>query len=127
MAFERFIPPKIVAARPKATIRPSGLVSFDAAAVEAFRLDKSSHAVLFFDKGRKLVGVKPTNNGNEDGALPLSRRRRSVSLKSPYFFDSCAISLPRPQRFDVAYDDRDGMMLISVKSVQRKRGRRPQR
>jgi len=125
MSFERFIPPITADTRPKATIRPSGLISFDAVSVETFGLTKYSHAVLFFDKNRKLVGVVPTKKADEAGALPLSRRRKSVSLKAPQFFDRYAVSFARPQRFDVSLDQTVGMMLISIKSVQRKRGRRP--
>ena len=62
MAFERYIPPRTVGMKPRATIRPSGLVSFDAAAVEAFGLAKASHAVLFFDKSRKLIDAVRTSN-----------------------------------------------------------------
>jgi hypothetical protein len=74
MAFEKYIPPQTSGLRPRATIRPSGLISFDAAAVEAFGLDSAPYAVLYFDKTRKMVGVAITTNENEDGALKLSRR-----------------------------------------------------
>jgi hypothetical protein len=125
MAFERFVPPQIAGTRPKATIRPSGLISFDAAAVEAFGLERASHAVLFFDKTRKMVGVLTTSNGREEGALKLSRRRRSVSLKAPQFFEKYALSFDEAQRFEVGRDDNANMLTISMKSVQRRRGRRP--
>ncbi len=125
MPFERFVPPQPSGAQPKATIRPSGLISFDAASVSTFGLDKHSHAVLFFDKSRKLVGIRPINSTKEEGAIKLSKRRRSVSLKAPGFFDQYAISFDRPQRFDVGHDPSNEMLTISLKSVQRRRGRRP--
>ena len=52
MAFEKFIPPQTSGVRPRATIRPSGLISFDAATVETFGLDTASYAVLYFDLDR---------------------------------------------------------------------------
>lgn len=113
--------------KPRATIRPSGLISFDAAAVEAFALNKASHAVLFFDKSRKLIGVQITNNGNEPGAFPLSRRRRSVSLKAPQFFAQYGLSFDESQRFDISDDRTSKMLTISMKTVQRRRGRRPKK
>ena len=125
MAFERFIPPKHAGSRPKATIRPSGLISFDAAAVEAYDLKNASFAILFFDKTKKTVGVKTTKDGKEDGAIKLTPRRRSVSLKAPQFFQRYAIAFSQPQRFDVSYDDSADMLTIDMKTVQRKRGRRP--
>jgi hypothetical protein len=113
--------------KPRATIRPSGLISFDAAAVEAFGLNKATHAVLFFDKSRKLIGVQITNNGNEPGAFALSRRRRSVSLKAPQFFAQYGLSFDESQRFDIADDRPSKMLTISMKNVQRRRGRRPKK
>lgn len=125
MPFERFIPVANTQAKPKATIRPSGLISFDATAVEAFGLEAATHAVVFFDKTKKLVGIKPTRDGSEEGAIPLNKRRRSMSLRVPSFFERYAISLPQPQRFDVSWDEASGLVVINLKSVHRKRGRRP--
>jgi hypothetical protein len=127
MAFEKFIPPQTSGARPRATIRPSGLISFDAASVETFGLQSASCAVLFFDKTRKIVGVEITANEGEEGALKLSRRRRSVSLKAPQFFDLYGLSFDEAQRFDVSQDQVTKMLTISLKNVQRRRGRRPKK
>lgn len=127
MAFERYVPPRTAGMKPRATIRPSGLVSFDAAAVAAFGLNKASHVVLFFDKGRKLIGVQITNNGNEAGAFALSRRRRSVSLKAPQFFAQYGLAFEESQRFDIGDDKASKMLTISMKNVQRRRGRRPKK
>jgi hypothetical protein len=101
------------------------LISFDAGAVEAHDLLKASHAVLFFDKQRKCIGVKPTDNPSDEGALPLNRRRRSVSLKAPHFFQTYALTFDSPQRFDVDYEPSQDLITIDVKAVRRRRGRRP--
>ena len=127
MAFEKFIPPQTSGVRPRATIRPSGLISFDAASVEAFGLNSVSFAVLFFDKTRKIVGVQMTNKAGDDGALKLSRRRRSVSLKAPQFFDLYGLSFDEAQRFDVGQNPTTKMLTISLKNVPRRRGRRPKK
>ncbi len=125
MPFERFIPTANSEAKPKVSIRPSGLISFDATAVEAFGLSKATHAVVFFDKTRKLVGIKPTTDASEEGAVPLTRRRRSMSLRVPSFFEQYAINLTQPQRFNATWDEANGLVVINLKSVRRKRGRRP--
>ncbi len=125
MPFERFIPTPNAQAKPKVSIRPSGLISFDATAVEAFGLSKATHAVVFFDKTKKLVGIKPTRDASEEGAVPLNRRRRSMSLRIPSFFEQYAISLSQPQRFNASWDEASGLVIVNLKSVHRKRGRRP--
>jgi hypothetical protein len=127
MPFEKFIPPQTSGVRPRATIRPSGLISFDAASVEAFGLDSASYAVLFFDKTRKIVGIQITQNSKDDGALKLSRRRRSVSLKAPHFFDLYGLNFEEAQRFDVGRDPSTNFLTINLKNVKRRRGRRPKR
>jgi len=83
--------------------------------------------VLYFDKIRKMVGVQITKNQGDDGALKLSRRRRSVSLKAPQFFDLYGLSFEEAQRFDVGHDPDSNMLTISLKHVQRRRGRRPKK
>ena len=127
MAFEKYIPPQTSGVRPRATIRPSGLISFDAAAVDAFGLRSASYAVLYFDKTRKMVGVQISKNDSDDGALKLSRRRRSVSVKAPQFFDLYGLSFEEAQRFDVGQDPDTKLLTISLKGVQRRRGRRPKK
>jgi hypothetical protein len=127
MAFERFVPPQAAGTRPRATIRPSGLISFDAASVAAFGLESVKFAILFFDKTRKFIGVKLTNNGKEEGVLTLSRRRRSVSLKSPQFFHQYGLSFDDSRRFEVTRAKADGMLVIDVRDVKRRRGRRPKK
>ncbi len=127
MAFEKFVPPQAAGTRPRATIRPSGLISFDAASVAAFGLDSAKFAILFFDKTRKIIGVKISRKNAEEGSLQMSRRRRSVSLKSPQFFHQYGLSVDESQRFEVTRDPTDGMLLISVKDVKRRRGRRPKK
>ena len=127
MAFEKFIPPQSSGVRPRATIRPSGLISFDAASVESFGLHSASYAVLYFDKTRKMVGIQITDKENDDGALKLSRRRRSVSVKAPQFFDLYGISFEEAQRFDVGQDPSTKILTISLKNVPRRRGRRPKK
>ncbi len=127
MAFERFVPPQAAGTRPRATIRPSGLISFDAASVAAFGLESVKSAILFFDKTRKIIGVKISSRNDEEGALLMSRRRRSVSLKSPQFFHQYGLSIDESQRFEVSKDPADGMLLINVSDVKRRRGRRPKK
>ena len=86
-----------------------------------------SYAVLFFDKTRKIVGIQITKKPDDDGALKLSRRRRSVSLKAPQFFDLDGLSFEEAQRFDVGRDSTTGMLTISLKNIPRRRGRRPKK
>jgi hypothetical protein len=74
-----------------------------------------------------MVGIQITDKENDDGALKLSRRRRSVSVKAPQFFDLYGISFEEAQRFDVGQDPTTKILTISLKNVPRRRGRRPKK
>jgi hypothetical protein len=128
MGFEKFVPRTAASkATPQVTIRKSGLISFDGAAVQEFELERATHLVLFFDKGRKLLGIQKTNDAKTDGAIPISRRRRTVSVKVPPFFESWGFLLDDMHKLDVKYDESLAMMVVDLSGIQRRRGRRPKR
>ena len=124
MAFEKYIPIEKKAKQPMARIRPSGLISLDGDSVEKFAVKEATHAVLFFDKPRKILGVQLTNNGAEEGALMISKRRNSMTIKAPDFFFAFNLVIDKPMVFPVS-QHRDGKLLLDLKSVKRRRGRRP--
>lgn len=124
MGFEKFVPKVAVSSRPKALLRPTGLISFGAPAVSAFGLDKATHAVLFFDRNKKAIGVKFTSNPKEEGAVKVSRRRSTVGIKAPQFFEEYGLLLEDAKGFPVSEDRRSGMVTIDVRDVKRRRGRR---
>jgi hypothetical protein len=126
MGFEKYVPrAQPSRAMPQVTIRKTGLISFDATAVKEFNLSEASHLVLFFDKGKKLLGVRATSDMNVDGAIQLSRRRRTVGVKVPHFFAKWGMILEDVQKFDVTYDEAEELMIVDLSSVKRRRGRRP--
>ncbi|HHQ47411.1 MAG TPA: hypothetical protein ENK19_00830 [Acidobacteria bacterium] len=127
MPFEKFVPKKTKISRPKATIRPSGLISFDEQAVEDFKLLEATHAVLYFDRAKKRIGIKLTTDGEEEGAIPMARRRRSVSLKPTGFLEQFSIHLDSPKRLDASYDEGENKIVINMTSVRRRPGRPRQR
>ena len=125
MAFEKFIPePNSRGPIPQVTIRPSGLISFDAMAVTNYDMRDVPYLVLFFDPKRKVIGVANTSDSAVPGAIPVSHRRRSMSIKSPEFFASYGLILDLPQRFNITFDELEGMLTIDVSALKRRPGRR---
>lgn len=123
MPFEKFIPPTVHGLPARATLRPSGLVSFDPVAVASFALDRHSHAVLYYDRASRRIGVGLTNDPDEPGCLPLARRRGSVNLKSPAFFRQIGLSLARPRRLRLTRDPDSGLLEIDLTPLRRRRRR----
>jgi len=126
MGFEKYVPQATPnKSLPKVTIRKTGLISFDAAAVKEFSLEKVTHMVLFFDKSKKVLGVLSDADDAQQGAIPVSRRRRTVSIKVPQFFSSFGLLIDDNRKFDVSFNDNEKMITIDLSAVKRRRGRRP--
>lgn len=123
MAFEKYIPDVVKTAQPRARIRPSGLISFDAVSVEKFDLAKIKNVVLFFDKTKKQIGIITATSPSEEGSLPVSKRRQSVNVKAPGFFAHYAFVIDRPLVINVEKND-EGMLVLDMTSIKRKRGKR---
>jgi hypothetical protein len=128
MGFERYVPQKAAATgTPQVTIRKSGLISFDGTAVGQLDLAEVSHMLLFFDKRRKLLGVKQCGDGEDVGALATSRRRRTVSIKAPEFFEHWGFILDDVQKLPVSMNEAEDLIIVDLGSLPRKRGRRASR
>ena len=50
-----------------------------------------------------------------------------MSLKSPQFFHQYGLTVDESQRMEVTRDNADDMLMINVKDVKRRRGRRPKK
>lgn len=125
MGFEKYVPKATPSkSMPQVTIRKTGLISFDAASVKEFGLEKASHLVLFFDKSKKILAVQVCNDGNVQGAIKMSRRRRTASVKVPQFFESWGLILDDVQKFNVSFDESEGKLIVNLSSIKRRRGRR---
>ncbi len=123
MAFEKFVPPR--KAKPdQVSIKRAGTIAFDTALAGAFGLTKVSHAILFFDPGRKLIGVKPTRNPKDEGAMKLTHRKRVTSLRARAFFETYGIRIDRVARYPVKREKDSGMAVISLGDLKRRRGPR---
>jgi hypothetical protein len=125
MGFEKYVPRKVAAkSTPQVTIRKTGLISFDAAAVQEFKLADVGFFVLFFDKGKKALGVQRSSSGEATGSIPTSRRRRTVSVKAPQFFEHWGFLLDDVQKYPVTLDKESDLLIVDLSSIKRRRGRR---
>lgn len=123
MAFEKFVPPR--KAKPvQVSIKRTGTISFDTALAATYGLTKVSHALLYYDAGKKLVGVKPTRDPKDEGAMKLTHRRRVSSLRARAFFEVYGIRLERTAHYPVKHDKDAGMAVIHLGDVKRRRGPR---
>jgi len=126
MAFEKFVPPRKV--KPdQVSIKRTGTISFDVALAATFGLAKVGHAILYFDPTRKLIGVKPTRDPKDEGAMKITHRKRVSSLRARAFFEMYGITLERTAHYPVSHDRGAGMAVVDIGDVRRRRGPRKRR
>src|SRR5208337_673839 len=103
MSFEKFVPPR-KQKPPQVSIKRTGTITFDNALAGAFGLGRASHVILYFDAGKKLIGVKAAHDGREEGAMKLSHRKRVSSVRARAFFETFGIRLDRISRCPVSQE-----------------------
>jgi hypothetical protein len=122
VAFEKFIPPRKKKA-PKVSVKRTGSIAFDPAAVEAFGLAKVSAVTLHFDPARKLLGVQVAET-KEEGAHRLTHRQRVSSVRAKAFFDAYGIPLDQTRQLALSKEREAGMTIFDLSDVKRRPGRR---
>ena len=119
MAFQKFIPPPKQKS-PRVAIRPTGIISFNVSAAAAYGLAEATHVSLHFDQANKLVGVTPSG-AKEPGAFKLTHLTRVASVRARVFFETLGLALTATRAYP-AEVRKDGMIVISLGDVRRKRG-----
>ncbi len=126
MPFEKYVPPKREKPH-EATLRKTGTISIPTAFSRAHGLSDAPFVTLYFEKDRKLVGVKPAADAQEEGAVKVSRRQRVISVPARSFFEHYGVPLTATRRCPLRFDTAEGMAVISLGSVKRRPGRRRSR
>ena len=78
MAFEKFVPPR-KPKPPQVSIKRTGTITFDNALAATYGFTKVSHAILYFDPAKKLVGVRPALDPKARG-IACNNRNGRVSV-----------------------------------------------
>jgi hypothetical protein len=112
MAFERFTE----AARsyaPKVSLRASGSIGLNYGAVRKYGLDKFPFVLLFYDRQKRMVGIKPLKSSAEAGAVKLYHRGKNSSIYCRRFFDF--FEIPKVKfRTEPSWDDKEGMLVFQI-------------
>ena len=112
MAFERFT--EIGQSfKPKISIWANGgQIGFNQGAMKKYKLENYQYAILFFDKENKRIGIRFTNDENEEGANKFNHVRGVISGKA--FLDCYGIDYSKTNRYDVAFDQEDDLYIINL-------------
>ena len=70
-------------------------------------------ANLYYDKKRKVIGIKPLDK-KEEGAARIRQSDKSTSIHVPSFFRFYDIEVPGIKRFHCWYDEKERMAMIDI-------------
>jgi hypothetical protein len=113
MAFEKWEPQQDTERPSSATIVQSRLIRLPSPVASALRLRGKSSANLYYDKKRKVIGIRPLEK-KEEGAARIRQSDKSTSLHVPSFFRFYDIEVRGIKRFHCWYDEKERMAMIDI-------------
>ncbi len=114
MAFEKWEPqPEFERFPASATIVQSRLIRLPGQVASMLRLRGKTSATLFYDKKRKVIGIRASDKKDE-GAAKIRQSDKSTSLHVPSFFRFYEIDVPGIKRFHCWYDEKERMAMIDI-------------
>jgi len=114
MAFEKWEPqPEFERFPASATIVQSRLIRLPDQVASMLRLRGKTSATLFYDKKRKVIGIRASDKKDE-GAAKIRQSDKSTSLHVPSFFRFYEIDVPGIKRFHCWYDEKERMAMIDI-------------
>jgi hypothetical protein len=101
--------------KPKISIRGNSQIGFNNAAINDFKLSDYKFVVLYFDKDSKRIGIKPTNDKNEEGACKLRVRDNfGASIAARSYIEFYKLNTLKNRRLDAELDSKDKMITAVV-------------
>jgi CubicO group peptidase (beta-lactamase class C family) len=119
MPFEKFIPSR-KQRPPQASVKRTGTISIDLGFAQSVGLDKARFVTLYFDPGKRVIGLKPAEP-KEEGTIRLSHRKRVSSVRAKPLFEAYGISLEQTTRVPVSFDENLQMVLVPLPAGPRRR------
>ena len=114
MAFEKWEPQSELERFPaSATIVQSRLIRLPQPVANLLRLRGKTSANLYYDKKRKVIGIRALDK-KEEGAAKIRQSDKSTSLHVPSFFRFYDIEVPGIKRFHCWYDEKERMAMIDI-------------
>lgn len=114
MSFEKWVPQTDFDNFPaSATIVQSRLIRVATPVANMLKLRGKSSAHLYYDKKRKVIGIRAIDK-KEEGTAKIRQSSKSTSIHVPSFFRHYQIDVPGIKRFHCWYDEKEKMAMIDI-------------
>jgi len=114
MAFERYLRRKGFFTKPLVSIWKTGLISINDSAHRQLGLEKMTHAVLFYDRDNKKIGLRFVDSSKEEGAIRLGKRKGSTYIYARGFLGYYGVDLSKALRFTPVHDEKHNIFVLEA-------------
>jgi hypothetical protein len=102
--------------KPKLSIwGKGGQIAFNQGAIDRYNLRNYQYAILFFDREKNRMGIKFTNNENEEGAIKFKIRTTGGVIPGKAFLDYYGIDYSETKNYDVEFDKENDLYIVNLK------------
>jgi hypothetical protein len=113
MPFEKFTE-KARSFRPKLSLRSNSTIGLNAPAVNKFKLKDVKCVTLYYDRDARKIGLKPTNDPEEEGVHPLNMSKTGAWVSARRFLDYFGLTTTETKRYDAGRDETDKMIVAKL-------------
>lgn len=114
MAFELFTG-KGKNFRPRASVWKGGQIGLNQGAVEKFGLSGNAFVLMYYDKETRRIGLKFTDNGEEEGAIKMNVTNNASVISAKSFLDCYDVNHDETRRYDIFKDEQTDYYIIDLK------------
>jgi hypothetical protein len=101
--------------KPKISIwSKGGQMGLNQGAIVKYNLDNYRYAILFFDREIKRIGIKFTNEENEEGVINFKTRKTGGVIPAKSFLDFFGIDYSETRKYDLIFDEKSKLYIVDL-------------
>jgi len=97
------------------SIWKGGTLSLNAGAAELFGVDDYEFAVLYFNRKDNAIGIRLTNDGDEDGAVKLHHGSTGATIRARSFIDFYGLQDCVSGKYPLRRDEQEQLLIATLK------------
>ena len=113
MSFEVFVPRRTVTDEPRVNIRPSGIFWFNPATTGRF-FEGFTRVFLLYDKGKRLIGFKPTNEQENTYLISRHVGRKTSTVTGRAFLKHYRILHSATKSYGTTWNDKQKLLEVDL-------------
>jgi len=112
-AFETFIPRRMVTREARITILGAGVFWINFAATRKF-FEGFKRTYLLYDKERKVIGFKPTNEQENTYSLSRARGRNDITVSGMAFLEFYKVPHKERKSYEAAWNSKEKLVEVDL-------------